>query len=129
VKTRVSKACLGLLAALLALLSACLVSSESGINKSLAIASLQADYMSVYPKGALDIKCVVTAPAGDGVKYIWSSDGGSLTGDGSAVQWKAPNEYGDYHVMVTAKDNNGGSADAVLTLSVVPRPIHRCCGR
>jgi Bacterial Ig domain len=129
VNARIAGACLGLLAALLTLQSACMVISESGSNKTLVISSLAADYMSVYPKGALDIKCVVTAPEGDNIQYIWSSDGGSLTGEGSTVEWKAPNDYGDYHVMITAKDSNGGSDQAVLTLSVVPRPVHSCCGR
>ena len=126
---RMTGTCLALLAVLLTLQSACLVSSGTGSNKTLVIESLKADYMSVYPNGALDIKCLVTAPESDNVRYIWSSDGGSLTGEGSTVEWKAPNDYGDFHVMVTAKDNNGGSDQAVLTLSVVPRPVHGCCGR
>lgn len=126
---RIVKVCLGLAAVLLTLQSACLVSTESGSNKALLISSLEADNPSVYPKGASDIKCIVTAPVGDTVQYTWSSDGGSLTGDGSAVEWTAPNDYGDFHVMVTAKDNNGGSAQAVLTVSVVPRPARSCCGR
>lgn len=129
VNARIGKVCLGLLAALLTLQSACLVSTESGSNKTLVISSLEAENMSVYPKGASEIKCVVSAPEGDTVHYTWSSDGGTLMGEGSVVRWEAPNDYGDYHVMVTAKDNNGGSAQAIVILSVVPRPAKSCCGR
>jgi hypothetical protein len=126
---RISKVCFGLLAVFLILQSACLASATSGGNNSLVISKLEADYMSVYPRGASEITCVVTAPQGDTVQYKWSSDGGVLTGDGASVNWQAPNDYGDYHVMVTAKDNNGGSAESTLTLSVVPRPVRSCCGR
>jgi len=124
----IGKICLVLVVALIALCSACLVSQESKSTKSLLISSLEAEYMSVYPKGMSEIKCVVSASDNNTVQFTWSSDGGSVIGDGSIVTWQAPNEYGDYHVMVTAKDNNGGKAEAVLTLSVVPRPQKSCCG-
>jgi hypothetical protein len=126
---RIGKLCLGLVTALLILQSACLTNAGAGANKTLGISELEASTMNVYPKGASDITCVVTAPQGDSIQYKWSSDGGILTGEGSSVRWQAPNDYGDYHVMVTASDNNGNSDQAVLTLSVVPRPVRHCCGR
>jgi hypothetical protein len=96
---------------------------------ALVISNLEASTLNVYPRGASDITCVVTAPQGDSIQYKWSADGGVLTGEGPSVRWQAPNEYGDYHVMVTARDNSGGSAQSTLTLSVVPRPVRSCCGR
>jgi hypothetical protein len=128
VNAHIGKVCLGIVMALIMLNSACLVANEPQSN-TLAIASMGADYMAVYPRGMSEIKCVTSAPGGDTVQYVWSSDGGSVTGEGSTVLWQAPNEYGDFHVMVTAKDNNGGKAEGVLTLSVVPRPHKSCCGR
>ena len=122
------KVCLGLVAALIMLNSACLFATDSKNDNTLVISSLVADYPSVYPKNMSEIKCVTSAPEGDTVQFIWSSDGGSVTGEGPTVIWKAPNEYGDYHVMVTAKDSNGGIAEAIITLSVVPRPKKSCCG-
>jgi hypothetical protein len=129
VNAHTAKVCLGLVAALIMLSSACLVATDSKNDNTLAISSLGADYMAVYPRGMSEIKCVASAPEGDTVQYVWSSDGGDITGEGDTVLWQAPNEYGDFHVMVTAKDNNGGKAEGVLTLSVVPRPYKRCCGR
>jgi FlaG/FlaF family flagellin (archaellin) len=123
------KVCFGLIAVFLILQSGCLISTGSGSNKILAISSLEPSTTNVYPKGASDVECVVTAPQGDTIQYKWSTDGGTLTGEGSAVRWEAPADYGDYHVMVTASDNNGNSDEAVLTLSVVPRPVRHCCGR
>jgi hypothetical protein len=126
--SRIGKICLALVVALIALCSACLVSQASNSAKSPLISSLEADYMNLDPKAMSEIKCVVSASDNNTVQFTWSSDGGSIIGDGSTVIWQAPNEYGDYHVMVTAKDVNGDSAKAVLTLSVVPRPHKSCCG-
>lgn len=125
----IGKTLLGLIAVLIMLTSACLVANKPESGNTLAISSLGADYMAVYPKGMSEITCVTSAPEGDTVQYTWSSNGGSITGEGSTIIWQAPNEYGDFHVMVTAQDNNGGEAEGVLTLSVVPRQHKRCCGR
>lgn len=126
--SRISRICLALVVALITFSSACLAVSGSNGTKSSLISSLKADYTSVYPRGMSEIKCVVSASDNNTVQFTWSSDGGSVVGDGSTVIWEAPNEYGDYHVMVTAKDYSGAKAEAVLTLSVVPRPQRVCCG-
>ena len=125
---RIIKACLTLIVILLVLQSACLSGSQSGGSKNITISSLEADSANVYPKGASEIKCVISAPQGDTINYTWSADSGSIVGEGADVQWQAPNDYGNYHVMVTVKDTNGGNAKAFLTLSVVPRPARSCCG-
>lgn len=125
----IGKVCLGIVMALIMLNSACLVANAPQSSNTLAIASLGADYTAVYPRNMSEIKCITSAPEGDTVKYTWSSDGGSITGEGSTVLWQAPNEYGDFNVMVTATDNNGGKAEGVLTISVVPRSHKRCCGQ
>ena len=127
-KKHMGQVLIGSVVVLLALSSACLVNSSSGSNGTLKISSLVVETLNVYPRGASEIKCVVSAPEGDNVEYTWSTDGGSVIGDGSDIHWEAPNEYGDYHVMVTAKDNSGSSAQATLTLNVIPRPAKRCCG-
>jgi hypothetical protein len=129
VTSYISKICLVLVVALVTLCSACMVSQASNSAKSPLISSLEADYVNLDPKAMSEIKCVVSASDNNTVQFTWSSDGGSIIGGGSTVIWRAPNEYGDYHVMVTAKDGNGDSAKAVLTLSVVPRPHKKCCGQ
>lgn len=86
--------------------------------------------MTLYPKTASEIKCIASDPDGDQVDFKWSCTGGSLSDAGPVVTWKAPNSYGDYHIMVIAEDGGGGSTQAILTLSVVARPASRgCCGR
>ena len=126
--SRIGKICLALVVALITFSTACLAAPESNSAKSSLISSLGADYTIVYPKGMSEIKCVVSASDNNTVQFIWSSDGGDITGEGSSVIWQAPSDYGDYHVMVIAKDGNGDSAEAVITLSVIPRPYKSCCG-
>jgi hypothetical protein len=129
VNSKIFKAGLGLVAMMVVLFSSCLVTAEPKGNKPPVISSLEAEYIDVYPGGGSNIRCIASDPEGDAVQFSWSSTGGTLTGEGSTVTWKSPSDYGDYHIMVIVKDVNGGSAEATLTMSVIPRPISRCCGR
>jgi hypothetical protein len=128
VTSHVRKICLVLLVASIVLCSACLVSTESQDNK-LGTPRLEAEYTNVYAKGWTEIKYITAGQDSENLHYTWSADGGTIEGEGSTVHWGAPNEYGDYHVMVTAKDSSGGKAEATITISVIPRPYGRCCGR
>ena len=127
--SNMSKVGLSILLMLMVLYSACTVAPGSKSNKSLVISTLEAQYEAVYYNGTSEIKCVVSAPEGDIVHFTWSCDGGSITGDGPTVTWQSPDDYGDYHIMVIARDNNGGSDEATITVSVVSRPYKPCCGR
>lgn len=127
--SHIGKVGLGMIVALAVLCSACLVAPGAEGGEPHLISSLEAQYMDVYPRGASEIKCVTSNPEGGDVQLRWSSTGGTLTGAGDTVTWQAPNAYGDYHIMVVAEDSNGESAEAVITISVVPRPYRGCCGR
>lgn len=117
------------LAVLMILASACGSAPASVGNQPPVISSLEAKYMALYPKAASEIKCIASDPDGDEVHFKWSCTGGSLSDAGPVVTWKAPNSYGDYHIMVIAEDDGGGSTHGTLTLSVVARPSRGCCGR
>ena len=128
--TGISGMVLVMLAVSAALCSGCGSAPEPEGNQPPVISSLEAKYMNLDPRAASEIKCVALDLDGDDVDFKWSCTGGSLSGAGSVVTWTAPNSYGDYHVMVVVKDSNGGSTQAILTLSVVARPASRgCCGR
>jgi hypothetical protein len=129
VNSYVVKIGLGIVMALAVLCSACLVTAEPQGNKPPVISSLESEYVNVYPRGASEIRCVASDTESDAVQFRWSSTGGSLMGEGPTVTWAAPSDYGDYHIMVIAKDGNGGSAEATLTISVIPRPYRGCCGQ
>ena len=126
--SHIGKVGLCIVVVLAVLHAASLVAPETEGDKPPVISSLEAQHMNVYPKGASEVRCVASDPEGDAVKFRWSSTGGTLTGDGATVNWESPNDYGDYHIMVVAEDSNGGSTEAVITISVVPRPYRGCCG-
>ncbi|MBC8276418.1 MAG: hypothetical protein H8E40_15815 [Chloroflexi bacterium] len=127
--SHIGKIGLSIVMVLVMLCGACLVTAEPQGNKPPVISSLEAEYVNVYPRGASEIRCVASDPESDAVQFRWSSTGGTLTGDGATVTWAAPIDYGDYHIMVIAKDGNGGSAEATLTIGVIPRPYRGCCGQ
>ncbi len=128
-KSHLYKICFALVIALLIFNNACLVSTESATDKTVAVTNLEPEISSVYPQGASDITAMVSAPEEDTVQYVWSTDGGNITGEGATVRWQSPNEYGDFHVMVTVSDGTGASDQATVTMHVVPRPVRHCCGR
>ena len=55
------------------------------------------------------ITCIATDPNDDTLSYAWSATGGTITGSGNIVTWKAPNVDGEYVVTVTVSDGKGGN--------------------
>ncbi|MFC2049978.1 hypothetical protein ACFLTN_02215 [Chloroflexota bacterium] len=120
---------LSIVIVLVMLCGACLVTAEPKGNKPPLISSLESEYVNVYPRGASEIRCVASDPESDAVQFTWSCTDGTLKGDGATVIWESPSDYGDYHIMVIARDGNGTSTEATLTISVIPRPYRGCCGQ
>jgi len=129
VKSITRYAFLVLLFGLLIFVGACLPAVGSAAAKqNLVISSLEAEYPVLYPLQHTKINCVASG-VGDGeIEYTWACSSGNLSGAGATVTWTAPAEYGDYHVMVVAKDNKGNSTEGTVTVSVVVRPPEACCG-
>jgi len=89
------------------------------INQPPQISKLKATNLYVYPTGTTELQCIVSDPEGDTMEFKWSADHGSFTGSGPVVTWKAPNEYGDSHIMVIVDDSTGNSSRATITIKVV----------
>ena len=76
----------------------------TGGNQPPVISSLAAAQMQVYPNGNTEIKCVAMDADGDKIDFKWACTGGSFTGVGPTVTWKAPESYGTYDVPVVVED-------------------------
>ena len=128
-KLRSFNTCLFIILAMLIVIVPLTNACNSSGNKPPVISSLNANYPNVYPRGKSEIQCVAWDPDGDQISFTWSCTDGSFTGDGPIVTWKAPNSYGDFHIMVIAKDESGNSAEATLTIGVVVNQNKRepCC--
>ena len=65
------------------------------------------------------ITCVVTDPDGDDLTYVWSTDGGTIKGEGMGITWVAPSSVGKYEVNVVVSDGKGGEASRSVTIRLV----------
>jgi hypothetical protein len=83
------------------------------------IASLKAPDKYLYPEGTSQLQCIVSVPDSTKLTYKWSCSDGTLTGNGPVITWKAPNKYGDFHIMVVVEDVNGNTDKASATIGVV----------
>jgi len=90
----------------------------TGGNQPPVISSLTAAQMQVYPNGNTEIQCVAMDADGDKIDFKWACTGGSFTGVGPIVTWKAPENYGTYDVTVVVEDGKGGMVQASLTMTV-----------
>jgi hypothetical protein len=108
----------------------CTACSTTG-NKAPHISGLEASTLYVYPTGKSTIDCIVSDPEGDDITFKWACSDGEFIGSGPVVTWKAPNKYGDCHIMVIAQDTNGNSDQATLTIGVLVNENENqsCCGR
>ena len=92
-------------------------------NQPPVVACLIIDTDELVPTGECHIECTAEDPDGDSLSYIWSASGGDIAGTGSSISWIAPNEAGDYDVMVTVSDEQGEEDTKSLTVSVeLPAP-------
>ena len=89
-----------------------------GGNQPPVISSLTAAQMQIYPNGNTEIQCVAMDADGDRIDFKWACTGGSFTGAGPTVTWKAPEHYGTFDISVTVEDGKGGMAQASVTLTV-----------
>jgi hypothetical protein len=65
------------------------------------------------------IYCTATDQDSDTLTYLWSSDGGTISGSGSEITWTAPNQQGTFQLQCTVNDNQGGLDSAIVEIEVV----------
>jgi hypothetical protein len=89
-----------------------------GGNQPPVISSLVAENMQLYPSGNTEIQCIAQDADFDQLDFTWACTGGSFSGAGPIVIWKAPPDYGTYTITVTVEDGKGGSAQRSLDITV-----------
>ena len=74
----------------------------------------------VAPGGAVVLTAAGTDPDGGELTYAWSASSGSFDAtDGATVTWRAPPEPGAVEIRVTATDDEGETASAAVTVTVL----------
>lgn len=95
------------------------------IIEALIVTPMEPKYLKDDPVGyrilkgkSCEIECVVFPTDGDKVSYEWTSDGGSINGEGSIVTWTAPKEGGKVTVTVTVSANASDVASKSIVFDV-----------
>ena len=83
-----------------------------------AILSLTASEEGVIPSGSCQLECRAEDPDNDPLTYEWKAEGGNISGEGSVVNWTAPEEVGSYNITVLVRDTMGGKSMTSLTIGV-----------
>ena len=99
--------------------AALLIGSCVPPNQPPLISSISANEEEINPAGSCQIECIASDPDEDELSYIWSTDGGNISGEGSIVTWIAPDAPGDYTIAVKVTDGREGEATTHLTINVV----------
>ncbi|MCF8381139.1 MAG: T9SS type A sorting domain-containing protein [Bacteroidales bacterium] len=70
------------------------------------IEDLFAENRKLHPESSTIVHCIASDINNDQLQFQWSSNGGSLEGEGSSVNWVAPSTEGDYRIscLVTNDD-------------------------
>jgi len=65
------------------------------------------------------ISCMAYDPDGDPLTYAWAAEGGQFSGSGADVVYVAPDTMGDYNLVVSVKDDKGGSDNRTFSMRVL----------
>jgi hypothetical protein len=68
-----------------------------------------------------NIECIVSNVTGNftgNFTYEWSNNGGSLQGEGEAIDWVAPDSPGTYTIRAKVTGDNGKRGTASITITV-----------
>jgi hypothetical protein len=88
------------------------------INHSPTIIILIADSSSIDINQSITITSIATDQDGDALTYIWTKNGGTITGSGSAITWTAPATAGTYAITCTVSDGRGGQDSESVNVEV-----------
>lgn len=85
-------------------------------NQPPVVTSLTAEPPKVDPGETSIITSTATDPDGNSLSYGWSATGGTISGTGASITWRAPATDGKFVVTVTVSDGEGGTAGRELTI-------------
>jgi len=98
--------------------------------ENLVVIPKEPKYLKEYSEGykvfrgkSYEIECVASDLDGDKLRYKWlanggKTDGGTISGKGSAVTWTAPLQRGEVTVTVTVSDSSRGIATESIVFRV-----------
>jgi hypothetical protein len=91
--------------------------------------TIGASTVYTLPQGEVVLDYNPVVIKGANITYKWVCSAGSISGTGSKVTWKSPNEYGTYHMMVTLTNEAGDTESATVDITVTSPPQSQNCKR
>ena len=95
-----------------------LISVVPEINDAPQIVDIQKSAAFSAPSGSIQLTAVAEDENNDPLTYMWTANGGSFTGTGSAVEWNAPATEGIYLITLKVADDEGLSAQTTTNVLV-----------
>ena len=65
-----------------------------------------------------NIICYASDPENDTLSFTWSSEFGSINGEGNQINWTAPTNAGNYFIKCKVEDGKGGTTEDSIEVSV-----------
>ena len=93
--------------------------SPAAINHSPVISNLVSENNVIFPLQHSEITCLASDIDGDNLTYEWSTNKGSISGEGSMVTWIAPDAVGTYSITIAVSDGNDSQSTSYLSIEVV----------
>ena len=116
----VGLACVGVVAAILAMnfdrLAFGSAASAPTSNAAPVILSVTPATERIEPLDVCQLVCEATDGDGDALAYTWTASQGEIIGEGSTIDWGAPDTEGLFGVSVTVDDGNGGTDEYSVSL-------------
>ncbi len=88
------------------------------------IDSLTANPPVVSPGSVSIVSCVAFDEDGDTLEYIWTATGGTISAEGSTINWVAPLSTGTYIIICKVNDGKGASTQQSVDIIVIPKVNH-----
>jgi hypothetical protein len=89
-----------------------------GINHMPSINKLRVTPRKLNINSSAVAQCIAMDSDNDTLNYIWSSNGGTITGTGNSISWKSPLTEGNYKLYCTVNDGHGGIIKDSISIEV-----------
>jgi hypothetical protein len=87
-------------------------------NRAPIMENIIANTLKAAPGEVVYIEVSAEDEDGDRLEYSYASTGGTITGSGKSVQWRAPESTGEYRITAWVSDGSLESAKKSLTIMV-----------
>jgi hypothetical protein len=90
-----------------------------GVNSAPVITRVWTSQSVIKAGETIQIEVSATDNDDDRLTYKYEVSGGSISGHGDKVEWRAPDQAGDYTITVTVSDSEATSSERSVTITVI----------